>query len=136
VFGEFWLLKLCRLNLFKFYIKVLKTKRIPIHPPLGPSILTIAPPLSYHKVESSSRHRTTPHPSHMQEVESFSRRHTAPPTSSDSDDSMVIPPPPPTHVVECPHIKEVSSYGHCVTSPPLKRTVSLNQDHYGVPLLK
>jgi hypothetical protein len=35
---------LCRLNLFKIHIKVLKIKESPIHPPLGPSIL--APGLS------------------------------------------------------------------------------------------
>jgi hypothetical protein len=38
--GEFGLLKLCRLTLFKFRIKVLLTKRKPNSPPLGPSILT------------------------------------------------------------------------------------------------
>jgi hypothetical protein len=40
VFGAFGLLELCRLNLFKFHIKVLKQKESPIHPPLGPWILT------------------------------------------------------------------------------------------------
>jgi hypothetical protein len=38
--GEFGLLELCRLTLFKFRTKILKTKGSPIHPPLGPSILT------------------------------------------------------------------------------------------------
>jgi hypothetical protein len=33
VFGEFGLLELCRLNLFKFRIKVLKTKRKYNSPP-------------------------------------------------------------------------------------------------------
>jgi hypothetical protein len=33
VFGEFGLLELCRLNLFKFRIKVLKIKRKPNSPP-------------------------------------------------------------------------------------------------------
>jgi hypothetical protein len=42
VFGEFGLLELCRLTLFKFRIKVLKTKRKPNLPPLGPSILIAA----------------------------------------------------------------------------------------------
>jgi hypothetical protein len=40
VFGEFGLLELCRLNLFKFRIKVLKIKRKPNSSRLGPSILT------------------------------------------------------------------------------------------------
>jgi hypothetical protein len=40
VFGEFVLLELCRLNLFKFRIKILKIKRKLNSPPLGPSIFT------------------------------------------------------------------------------------------------
>jgi hypothetical protein len=39
-FGEFELPELCRLTLLKFCIKVLRTKRNPNSPPLGPSILT------------------------------------------------------------------------------------------------
>jgi hypothetical protein len=42
--GEFGLLELCRLTLFKFHIKVLRTKKSPIHPPLGLSILTTIMP--------------------------------------------------------------------------------------------
>jgi hypothetical protein len=51
----------------------------------------------------------------------------AAPPSSDLDDSVDMwvaappplhlqeapPPPPLTHVDECPHVKEVSSYEHC-----------------------
>jgi hypothetical protein len=45
VFGEFRLLELSRLTLFKFRIKVLKIKRKPNSlPPLGSSILTPAQP--------------------------------------------------------------------------------------------
>jgi hypothetical protein len=39
-FGEFGLLELCRLTLFKFHIKVLRTKRKLNSLSLGPSILT------------------------------------------------------------------------------------------------
>jgi hypothetical protein len=100
----------------------------------------IAPPPSCHKVGSSSRRCTTPPPSRMQGVGSSSCYRTALPPSSDSDDSVEMwvaapsptlrlqvapppppppptflvppPPPPPTHVWECTHIKEVSSYEH------------------------
>jgi hypothetical protein len=67
-------------------------------------------------------------PSCMQEVGSSNCRRTAPTPSFDIDDSVEMwvvapppppptclapsPPPPPTHVQECPHIKEVSSYEH------------------------
>jgi hypothetical protein len=100
-------------------------------PPLS---RTTPPP--HQEVGSSSRHRTAAPPSCMQEVGSSTRRHTAPPHSrqeeASSYDSMGIwvvahPPSPLTRLeeasssndspsdssgynVECPHVKEVSSY--------------------------
>jgi hypothetical protein len=91
---------------------------------LLPRAAPLLPP-SRHEVESSSRRGTAPPTSRMQEVGNSSRHcRTAPPPSTDLDDSIemwvaappltcLAPPPPLTCVEECPHVKEVSSYEHC-----------------------